>query len=497
MPVAGSTGAPSPPARPGPSPGASPTRSTRSCAARASRCGEGCVGSPYPHSVGAALRPAPTFTRQPSVPWSGSRPFAIGTRHAHVRHPIEQSLRRRHRPRHHQQRRRLRRHRDEPEQPDAPVQVLAVPQLIGAGRGRGARQLLPSFLYLPAAGELPPESARACRGEPARARRRRVRPRARRRGAGARWSARPSRGCATPASTARARDPAVGQAPDDVREAVAAWRLGRAICAHMRDAWNAALAGGRRCASSAGGLLTVPASFDAAARELTVRAAQPRPGCRNVTPARGAAGRVLRLDRRARRRRGGSSVEVGDVVLVCDVGGGTTDFSLIAVREEDGELALERVAVGDHILLGGDNMDLALAYAVRERLADGGHRARRLAAARPGARAAARPRSACSPPTRRPSVPVADPRPRPQGRRRHAARRASTRDEVEQALVDGFFPRCDARRSPAERAAHRPAGDRPALRGRPGRHPPPGAVPRAPPPTARAAADRACSSTAA
>ena len=57
----------------------------------------------------------------------------------------------------------------------------------------------------------------------------------------------------------------------------------------------------------------------------------------------------------------------GDVVLVCDVGGGTTDFSLIAVLEAtDGELALERIAVGDHILLGGDNMDLALA-AVAER----------------------------------------------------------------------------------------------------------------------------------
>src|SRR5205085_7407554 len=55
-------------------------------------------------------------------------------------------------------------------------------------------------------------------------------------------------------------------------------------------------------------------------------------------------------------------VEVGDVVLVCDVGGGTTDLSLIAVSEEAGQLVLTRVAVGDHILLGGDNMDLALAH---------------------------------------------------------------------------------------------------------------------------------------
>src|SRR6202030_131960 len=59
-------------------------------------------------------------------------------------------------------------------------------------------------------------------------------------------------------------------------------------------------------------------------------------------------------------------VEVGDVVLVCDVGGGTTDLTLIAVSEEEGNLVLTRVAVGDHILLGGDNMDLALAHAAAQ-----------------------------------------------------------------------------------------------------------------------------------
>jgi hypothetical protein len=64
---------------------------------------------------------------------------------------------------------------------------------------------------------------------------------------------------------------------------------------------------------------------------------------------------------------------VGDVVLVCDIGGGTSDFSLISVTSQDGELALERIAVGDHILLGGDNMDLALAYVVSQKLAAQGH----------------------------------------------------------------------------------------------------------------------------
>jgi hypothetical protein len=61
-------------------------------------------------------------------------------------------------------------------------------------------------------------------------------------------------------------------------------------------------------------------------------------------------------------------------VLVCDVGGGTTDFSLITVSEEHGELTLKRVAVGDHILLGGDNMDLALARLLQQRLEASGQR---------------------------------------------------------------------------------------------------------------------------
>ena len=64
-------------------------------------------------------------------------------------------------------------------------------------------------------------------------------------------------------------------------------------------------------------------------------------------------------------------VKVGDIILVCDVGGGTTDFTLISVTDEGGDLALSRLAVGEHILLGGDNMDLALAYAVAATLPQG------------------------------------------------------------------------------------------------------------------------------
>ena len=119
--------------------------------------------------------------------------------------------------------------------------------------------------------------------------------------------------------------------------------------------------------------LTVPASFDAVARELTVRAATDA-GLPHVTLLEEPQAAFYSWLERTPATRWRKQLAVGDVVLVCDVGGGTTDFSLIAVSEADGNLALERVAVGDHILLGGDNMDLALAHAVRARLEDEGHK---------------------------------------------------------------------------------------------------------------------------
>ena len=118
-------------------------------------------------------------------------------------------------------------------------------------------------------------------------------------------------------------------------------------------------------------LLTVPASFDEEARELTLRAAQ-QAGLQHVTlleEPQAAFYAWLAAQGDAWRKR----IKVGDLILVCDVGGGTTDFSLITVSEENGDLALKRVAVGDHILLGGDNMDLALARLLQQRLQDDGH----------------------------------------------------------------------------------------------------------------------------
>jgi molecular chaperone DnaK (HSP70) len=106
-------------------------------------------------------------------------------------------------------------------------------------------------------------------------------------------------------------------------------------------------------------VLTVPASFDEVARQLTQKAAD-QAGYRNLIlleePQAAFYAWIERHDDWRER------VQPGDVVLVIDVGGGTTDFTLIAVSQQDGALQLERVAVGEHLLLGGDNMDLALAH---------------------------------------------------------------------------------------------------------------------------------------
>jgi molecular chaperone DnaK (HSP70) len=117
-------------------------------------------------------------------------------------------------------------------------------------------------------------------------------------------------------------------------------------------------------------VLTVPASFDEIARNLTAAAAEAA-----------GFGKVVLLEEPqaafyAWTAQAGSNwrsqVSRGDIVLVCDVGGGTADFSLIAVTERDGNLEVERISVGEHILLGGDNMDLALAYTLKAQLETAG-----------------------------------------------------------------------------------------------------------------------------
>ncbi|MCU0839422.1 MAG: Hsp70 family protein, partial [Rhodospirillales bacterium] len=113
-------------------------------------------------------------------------------------------------------------------------------------------------------------------------------------------------------------------------------------------------------------VLTVPASFDEVARNLTAEAAEAA-GLGKVTLLEEPLAAFYAWTAQAGKE-WRTQVSPGDIVLVCDVGGGTADFSLIAVTESDGDLELERISVGEHILLGGDNMDLALAYALRAQL---------------------------------------------------------------------------------------------------------------------------------
>lgn len=116
--------------------------------------------------------------------------------------------------------------------------------------------------------------------------------------------------------------------------------------------------------------ITIPASFDPAARELTAEAAR-SVGFEHLTLLEEPQAALYSwIDKSGDAWR--DELNVGDIVLVVDIGGGTTDLSLVEVTEEDGNLALNRIAVGEHILLGGDNMDLALAYRLKMKLAQEG-----------------------------------------------------------------------------------------------------------------------------
>jgi molecular chaperone DnaK (HSP70) len=140
-----------------------------------------------------------------------------------------------------------------------------------------------------------------------------------------------------------------------------------AYLAHIRDAWNTTVARGDRALrlEAQSIVLTVPASFDDEARELTVEAAA----------AAGLASLTLLEEPIAAfyawsgaHDLGAALPPGGGVALVCDVGGGTTDFSLIRVSGRPDAPAFERIAVGDHLLLGGDNLDLALAARLERKM---------------------------------------------------------------------------------------------------------------------------------
>ncbi|MEZ4557403.1 MAG: Hsp70 family protein, partial [Caldilineaceae bacterium] len=248
------------------------------------------------------------------------------------------------------------------------VQRFAVPQVVSPGEVQ-ARPLLPSFLLLPGPHDVP-EGALALPWDPAIDLA--VGEYARERGAEL-----PARLVASAKSwlsnqgVDRTAAILPWDAPADARRVSPVDALA-AFLRHLTAAWNAQMAAADPTLrlEQQEIYLTVPASFDAVARELTVQAARAA-GLHNFTLLEEPqAAFYAWIDANAAGWR--DAVNVGESILVCDVGGGTTDFSLIQVVDEQGNLELQRVAVGDHILLGGDNMDLTLAYAVQAKLAQQG-----------------------------------------------------------------------------------------------------------------------------
>jgi hypothetical protein len=155
---------------------------------------------------------------------------------------------------------------------------------------------------------------------------------------------------------------------DSAEEKLSPFECSRRYLQHLRGTFlQTAQAQGREWDLSDGQIVvTVPASFDEVARSLTAEAAEAA-GLGHVTlleePQAAFYAWAARAGRQWR-----DAVTPGDIILVCDIGGGTADFSLIAVTDVAGNLELERISVGEHILLGGDNMDLALAYTLQARL---------------------------------------------------------------------------------------------------------------------------------
>jgi hypothetical protein len=250
------------------------------------------------------------------------------------------------------------------------IEVRSIPQLVNPSEV-AEPTLLPSFLYIPGEFDFPKGSlALPWEPEPKFV----IGELARKRGAES-----PNRLVASAkswlsyAAVNRTAPILPWQAPEEVPK-LSPVEASSQFLKYLRTVWDSGEVRGQRGLALAEQdvLLTVPASFDEEARELTRRAAE-QAGFPHVTLLEeplAAFYAWLASEGDTWRRR----IKVGDLVLVCDVGGGTTDFSLIMVSEENGELTLKRVAVGDHILLGGDNMDLALARVLQQRLEASGNR---------------------------------------------------------------------------------------------------------------------------
>ncbi|QEZ46501.1 Hsp70 family protein [Cupriavidus oxalaticus] len=320
--------------------------------------------------------------------------------------------------------------------------VQAITQLTAPGAVEDL-DLLPSFLYLPHASELSPGDLALpwtaerdfAVGEMAR-----------------------TRGAATPirlVSSAKSWlcHPGVDRraqilpadAPPEVSR-VSPLEASVRYLSHLREAWDQAHPDAPFGEQDI--TVTIPASFDPAARELTAEAAAAAGYARMTLLEEPQAALYSWIQKSGGQWR--KQVKVGDIILVVDVGGGTTDLSLIAVVERDGNLELHRVAVGDHILLGGDNMDLALAHVVARKLAAQGTQADpwQLRALTYACRAAKE--TLLTDPTTD-TVPLVVPS-RGSKLIGGSIRTDLTRAELTQTILEGFFPQVDASARPVSRA---------------------------------------------
>jgi hypothetical protein len=248
------------------------------------------------------------------------------------------------------------------------IQTFAIPQLVAPGE-LAARPLLPSFLYIPGPHDLPAGSVAVpwdsnrsyAVGEFAR-------------NHGARIPGRlvtSAKSWLCHAGVDRSAPILPWTAPPDVPR-ISPVEASARYLQHMVESWNYRMAADRpedRLEKQAV-VLTVPASFDDVARNLTVDAAR-RAGIENLTlleEPQAAFYCWLAMHPASE----AAELKPGARCLVVDVGGGTSDFSLIRAVEQEGELGFLREAVGEHLLLGGDNMDLALAKSVETRLPGAG-----------------------------------------------------------------------------------------------------------------------------
>lgn len=233
-------------------------------------------------------------------------------------------------------------------------------------------------------------------------------------------------------------------APQEVDQ-ISPVEASRRYLEHLLQAWNHKFPQARLQDQEV--TLTVPASFDPAARDLTVDAAR-QIGLQHLTlleePQAALYSWIKNLGDNWREQ-----VSVGDVILVVDIGGGTTDLSLVEVLEESGNLVLNRVAVGDHILLGGDNMDLALAYRLNAKLTQQGKPLQpwQILGVTQGCRDA---KEALLSDPNLESVKIVVPS-RGSKLIGGSLQVELTQEEVQQTLVEGFFPVCAVTEHPVEK----------------------------------------------